>query len=96
MISEVSRDTEDWSNDAENSDLLYRNTLYFKIENNIRNCNSLRVHNINGFIFLYFDQINTALMSIIDSIKKQVQFIRFIITWYNIKTTEAFKLRSIS
>ncbi len=33
MISEGSRDTEEWSNDAENSDLLYRNTLYFKIEN---------------------------------------------------------------
>ncbi len=24
------------------------------------NSNSLSVHNINGFIFLYFDQINTA------------------------------------
>ncbi len=33
MISEGSCDTEDWSNDAENSALLYRNTLYIKIEN---------------------------------------------------------------
>ncbi len=31
MISEVSRDTEDWSNDAENSDLYHRNKLFFKI-----------------------------------------------------------------
>ncbi len=31
MISEVSRDTEDWSNDAENSDLYHRNKLSFKI-----------------------------------------------------------------
>ncbi len=51
-----------------------------KQKTNIRNCNSLSVHNINGFIFLYFDQINTTLVSISDSIKKQGQFIRFIIT----------------
>ncbi len=31
MISEGSCDTEDWSNDAENSDLLHRNKLYFKV-----------------------------------------------------------------
>ncbi len=31
MISEGSCDTEDWSNDAENSALLHRNKLYFKI-----------------------------------------------------------------
>ncbi len=29
MISEGSRDTEEWSNDAENSALLHRNKLYF-------------------------------------------------------------------
>ncbi len=32
MISEVSCDTEDWSNDAENSALLHRNKLYFKAD----------------------------------------------------------------
>ncbi len=31
MISEGSRDTEDWSNDAENSALNLRNKLHFKI-----------------------------------------------------------------
>ncbi len=31
MISEESRDTEDWNNDAENSALLHRNTLYYKV-----------------------------------------------------------------
>ncbi len=30
MISEGSWDTEDWSNDADNSALLHRNTLYLK------------------------------------------------------------------
>ncbi len=33
MISEESRDAEDWSNDAENSALHHRNKLHFKIEN---------------------------------------------------------------
>ncbi len=78
MISYGSCDTEDWSNDAENSTLLYRNTFQNRKPIEIRN--SLRVHDITGFIFLYFDQINTALMSISDSIKKQGQFIRYIIT----------------
>ncbi len=36
MISEGSYDTEDWSNDAENSALLYRN-LFFK-DIKIENC----------------------------------------------------------
>ncbi len=31
MISEGSYDTEDWSIDAENSALLHRNKLYFKV-----------------------------------------------------------------
>ncbi len=31
MISEGSCDTEDWSNDAEKSDLIHRNELYFKV-----------------------------------------------------------------
>ncbi len=31
MISEESRDTEDWSNDAENSAAHHRNKLHFKI-----------------------------------------------------------------
>ncbi len=40
MISEESRDTEDWSNDAENSALHHRNTLYFKQKTIIWNCNT--------------------------------------------------------
>ncbi len=31
MISEGSRDTEDWSNDAENSALRHRNKFYIKV-----------------------------------------------------------------
>ncbi len=31
MMSEGSRDTKDWSNDAENSALHHRNKLHFKI-----------------------------------------------------------------
>ncbi len=34
MISERSCDTEDWSNDAENTDLNHRNKLLFKINKN--------------------------------------------------------------
>ncbi len=34
MISEESCDTEDWSNDAENTDLHHRNTFHFKIYSN--------------------------------------------------------------
>jgi len=34
IISEGSCDTEDWNNDAENSALHHRNTLYFKIHLN--------------------------------------------------------------
>ncbi len=30
-VTEGSRDTEDWSNDAENSALRHRNKLYFKV-----------------------------------------------------------------
>ncbi len=30
MISEVSRDTEDWSNNAKNSDLYHSNKLFWK------------------------------------------------------------------
>ncbi len=44
MISEGSCDTEDWSNDAENSALLHRNTLYLKYikqETNFINCNNI-------------------------------------------------------
>ncbi len=31
MISDGSYDTEDWSNDAEDSAVLYRNKLHFKV-----------------------------------------------------------------
>ncbi len=44
MISEGSCDTEDWSNDAENSALLYRNKYILKhitIEAAILNCNNI-------------------------------------------------------
>ncbi len=34
MISEGSRDTEDWSNDAENSALYHRNKQHFNIYSN--------------------------------------------------------------
>ncbi len=34
MISKGSRDTEDWSNDAENSALHHMNTLCFKLYSN--------------------------------------------------------------
>ncbi len=34
MISEGSRETENWSNDAENSALHHRNKLHFKIDYN--------------------------------------------------------------
>ncbi len=34
MISEGSCDIEDWSNDAENTALLHRNELYFKVYQN--------------------------------------------------------------
>jgi len=33
MVSEGSCDTEDWSNDAENTDLRYSNKLWIKTEN---------------------------------------------------------------
>ncbi len=50
---------------------------YIKQETNIRNCNNIWQYYI---FFLYFKQINTALMSRRASIKKQGQlFIRFMI-----------------
>ncbi len=50
---------------------------YIKQETNIRNCNNIKKY---YSIFLYFNQINTALMSRRESIKKQGQlFIRFMI-----------------
>ncbi len=36
MISDGSRDTEDLSNDAENSDLHHKNTVWFKIHLNTK------------------------------------------------------------
>ncbi len=46
MISEKLCDTEDWSNDAENSALHYRNKLHFKIHSN-------RQHTCKKYIFLH-------------------------------------------
>ncbi len=60
MISEGSCDTEHWSNDAENSALHHRNKLHFKILHDY----ILIFHNFT--FFLYFDQINAALVSIRD------------------------------
>ncbi len=57
MISEGSCDTEDWSNDAENTDLHHRNKLHFKIYLN-RNLSN----NISQFDCFY--QINAASMSV--------------------------------
>ncbi len=54
LISEDSRDTEDWSNDAENSALHHRNKLHFTIYYNSEV--TLKWNNIN--------QINAALVSI--------------------------------
>ncbi len=66
MISEGSRDTEDWSNGAENSALHHKNKWYFKIYKQkmiILNCN-----NISQYYCFYciFDQINAAVVSIRD------------------------------
>ncbi len=42
MISEGSRDTEDWSNDAENTALHHRNNYIFEyIQAEILNCNNI-------------------------------------------------------
>ncbi len=57
MTSEGSCDTEDWSNDAKNSALLYRNTLYFKIYSNRKPI--LEIAIALYLFFLYFDQINS-------------------------------------
>ncbi len=71
MISEESCDTEDWSNDAENSALHHRNKLHFKIYQNRKLILEIAIifYNITVF-FCIFDQINTALMSRRDFIKK--------------------------
>jgi len=56
MISEGSCDTEDWSNDAENSD--HRNKLHFKIY--------VIFHSFNSI----FDPINTAFVSMTHFLQK--------------------------
>ncbi len=63
MISEGSCDTEDWSNDAENSDLITAINYiltFIHIETAILNCN-----NISHYYCFYcrFHQINAALIS---------------------------------
>ncbi len=63
MISELSCDTEDWNNDAENSVLIKGINYilkYIHIENSYLNCN-----NISEFYCFYciFDQRNAALVS---------------------------------
>ncbi len=53
---------EDWSNDTDNTALLHRNNCilkYIKQETNIRNSNNISQY---YSFFLYFDQINTALI----------------------------------
>jgi len=53
VISEGSCDTEDWSNDA-GKQMIYTGIIF---------------HNITGFVFLFFDQINAVLVSRRDSFK---------------------------
>ncbi len=53
MISEGSCDTEDWSN-AENSALLYRNTLYFKIYKNRKPILEIAIAKEFTIILLFF------------------------------------------
>ncbi len=66
MISEGSRDTEDWSNDAENSDLHHKNKVWFKIH-----LNTKLYFNVSQYYWFYciFDQINAVLVSITDFFK---------------------------
>ncbi len=66
MISEGSRDTEDWSNDAENSDLHHKNKVWFKIL-----LNTKLYFNVSQYYCFYciFDQINSVLVSITDFFK---------------------------
>ncbi len=62
MISERSCDTEDWSNDAENSDLIteiYYILLYIHIQKLFK---IVIVHNITVFVF-FTVQINAALLN---------------------------------
>ncbi len=70
MISEGSCDTEDWSNDAENSALI-RGTSY--ILKYIQTENILYYNNISQCYCFYciFDQINAALVTRKDFIKKK-------------------------
>ncbi len=70
LISEGSRDTEDWSNDAENPALYHMNISHFTIYSNrkaILNCN-----NISQYYSFYciFSQINAALVSRRDFFEK--------------------------
>ncbi len=61
MISEVSCDTEDWSNDHEKSALLHMNKFYLKVHYNRICCFKLQYY---FRIFCILDQIYTSLMSI--------------------------------
>ncbi len=59
---------QDWRNDAENSDLHYRNKLHFKIYSNRK-----QIFEIVKNISIYnFDQINAALVSCILKIFKNL------------------------
>ncbi len=57
-ISEGSCDTEDWSKDAENSDLHHRNKLYFKIHSNGKELFETVI--IFHCFYYIFNPINTA------------------------------------
>ncbi len=61
MISEWSRDTEDWSNDAENSALHHRNKLQFTIYSHRKQLFKIVIifHNF----YCICDQINAALLT---------------------------------
>ncbi len=66
MISKRSCDTENWSNDEENSALHHRNNITFYNVLKLKTFffNLIIFHNIAVlFLFFYFNQINSAMMS---------------------------------
>ncbi len=60
MISEGSRDIENWSNDAENSALHHRNKLHFKICSNINQLFKILIlfYNITVFIVFWSNKLS--------------------------------------
>ncbi len=69
MISEESCDSEDWSNDAENSDLHHSNINYKIYSNRQQVFEIVIIFHNNNYFYCIFDQINAALLSKRDSFK---------------------------